>query len=50
MIDFKNINFDELKTKFSPKNESFGLIVFGLLPVVLGILVIIGFMLFYELT
>ncbi len=50
MFDFKNFDYNDLLRRFSLKNESGGLIVFGLLPLVLGILVFLGFMLFNELT
>jgi hypothetical protein len=44
MIDFKNLS------KISFHNDSVWLVVFGLLPVILGILAFLGFMLFNELT
>ncbi len=44
MIDFNKL------PKISYKSDNFATVVYGLLPVVLGILVLLGFMLFNELT
>lgn len=50
MFDFKNFDYNDLLRRFSLKNEPVGLIVFGLLPLVLGILVMLVIMLVSELT